>query len=216
MPATSVLHCSHAGWNRLIGRVMGGLPGAPGSCPYGVEEEEVGRMTAMFPGSAGGSWIVPGDDGPCPIELLMGEHLRSTITSLGKIVSLLWWPITWISLGCNRAWLWSWCHGEWGMVVELGNAWEWRLRIGVTIPQWSRKMIRGLPELSLFVWCIPSVIIWCSDIVIWVLLLWDKQATRWSHIGCLRCWSIRRHHMWTKDGLRQRINSIGDFEWSGV
>jgi hypothetical protein len=45
---------------------MGGLPGAPGSCPYGVEAEEVGRMTGMLPGSAGGTRGAPGDDGPCP------------------------------------------------------------------------------------------------------------------------------------------------------
>jgi hypothetical protein len=40
---------------------MGGLPGAPGSCPYGVEEEQVGQMNGMCPGSAG-------DDGPYPVN----------------------------------------------------------------------------------------------------------------------------------------------------
>jgi len=45
---------------------MGGLPGAPGSCPGAVEAEEVGRMTGLFPGSTGGTRGAPGDDGPCP------------------------------------------------------------------------------------------------------------------------------------------------------
>jgi len=44
------------------------LPGVPGSCPYGVEEEEVGRMTGMFPGSVGGTRGAPGDDGICPVN----------------------------------------------------------------------------------------------------------------------------------------------------
>jgi hypothetical protein len=47
---------------------MGGLPGAPGSCPYVVKEEEVGQMAGMFPGRAGGTRAVPGDDGPCPVK----------------------------------------------------------------------------------------------------------------------------------------------------
>jgi len=47
---------------------MGGLPGAAGSCPYGVEVEEVGQMTGMFPGSAGGTRSAPGNDGPCPVN----------------------------------------------------------------------------------------------------------------------------------------------------
>jgi hypothetical protein len=46
----------------------GGLTGSPGSCPYGVEAEEVSLMTGIFPGSAGGTWGAPGDDGPCPVN----------------------------------------------------------------------------------------------------------------------------------------------------
>jgi hypothetical protein len=52
---------------------MGGLPGAPRSCPYGVEEEEVGRMTGMFPGSAEGTRVATGDDGPCPVDCSGGN-----------------------------------------------------------------------------------------------------------------------------------------------
>ena len=39
-----------------------------GICPYGVEAEDLGRMTGMFPGSAGGTQGAPGDDGPCPVN----------------------------------------------------------------------------------------------------------------------------------------------------
>jgi len=28
---------------------MGGFPGAPGICPYGVEEDDVSRLTGLFP-----------------------------------------------------------------------------------------------------------------------------------------------------------------------
>jgi len=45
---------------------MSGLPGATGCCPYGVEVEEVGRMTGMFPFSAGGTRGALCDDSPCP------------------------------------------------------------------------------------------------------------------------------------------------------
>jgi len=68
IPATCVLRSSAAGRNRFVGRLMGGLPGAPGSYPYGVEEEEVGRITGMFPASAGGTRGASGDDGPCPVN----------------------------------------------------------------------------------------------------------------------------------------------------
>jgi hypothetical protein len=45
---------------------MGGLPGAEGICLYGVEEEDIGRLTGWFPASAGGTRGAPGDHGPCP------------------------------------------------------------------------------------------------------------------------------------------------------
>ena len=47
---------------------MWGLPGGPGSCPYGGEAEDVGRMTGMVPGSARGTRGAPGDDGPCLVN----------------------------------------------------------------------------------------------------------------------------------------------------
>jgi len=156
---------------------------------------------------------------PMSCELLRGQHSRSTISSLVDMVSLPRWPITRISLGCTRTWLWAWCHVEWNLVVELESAWKGWLRRRITVPWWWRwrwiKLICRLPELGVFAWCISRIIIWCSHIVIGALL-WAIQPTCWSHIGCLRRRSICRHRMWTKDGRNQIINPIGDFEWSGV
>jgi len=57
-------------------------------------------------------------------ELLRGEHLRSTILSLGEIIGLPRWLIAGISLGCIGAWLGALRHVEWGRVVELGSNWK--------------------------------------------------------------------------------------------
>jgi hypothetical protein len=43
---------------------MGGSPGTPGSICSAVKVEEVGRVTALFPGGAGGTPCAFGDDGP--------------------------------------------------------------------------------------------------------------------------------------------------------
>jgi len=71
--ATSVLRDSTTSWNGIVGRLMGGLPAAPGICPYGVEAEVVGKMTGMFPGGAGGTQGAPGDDSPCPVKCWGGN-----------------------------------------------------------------------------------------------------------------------------------------------
>jgi len=47
---------------------MGGLPGAPGSCPGAVVVDDVSRMTGLFPGSAGGTHGAPGDHGASPVN----------------------------------------------------------------------------------------------------------------------------------------------------
>jgi len=46
---------------------MGGLPGAPEEGPGGgVELEDIGRLTGLFPSSPVGTLGAPGDDGPRP------------------------------------------------------------------------------------------------------------------------------------------------------
>jgi hypothetical protein len=75
IPAISVRHGFAAGWNRSGWMLMEGLPGVPRSCPYGVEADEVGLKTGMFPGKAGDTRGVPGDDVPCPVNCGRGEHL---------------------------------------------------------------------------------------------------------------------------------------------
>jgi hypothetical protein len=42
--------------NRIIGRLFGALPGVPEGClGAGIELEDVGRLTGLFPGRAGGT-----------------------------------------------------------------------------------------------------------------------------------------------------------------
>jgi len=53
---------------------MGSLPGAPKRCPGGgVEQEDVGQLTGLFPGGPGGTLGAPGDDGPCPRNCCWGN-----------------------------------------------------------------------------------------------------------------------------------------------
>jgi hypothetical protein len=53
---------------------MGGLPGAPEGGPCGgVELEDVGQLTGLFPGGPGGTLGAPGDDGSCPWNCCWGN-----------------------------------------------------------------------------------------------------------------------------------------------
>jgi len=53
---------------------MGGLPGAPEGGPGGgVQLEDVGRLTGLFPGGPGGTLSAPGDDGPSPGNCCWGN-----------------------------------------------------------------------------------------------------------------------------------------------
>ena len=46
---------------------MGGLTGAPKGCRGGgVELEDIGQLTGLFPGGQGGTLGAPGHDGSCP------------------------------------------------------------------------------------------------------------------------------------------------------
>ena len=47
---------------------MRSLPGAPGLCPYGVQVDDVGQITGMFPWGAGSTRGAPTEDGPCPVN----------------------------------------------------------------------------------------------------------------------------------------------------
>jgi len=53
---------------------MEGLPGASEGGPGGgVELEDVGRLTGLFPSGPGGTLGAPGDDGPCPWSCCWGN-----------------------------------------------------------------------------------------------------------------------------------------------
>jgi len=72
--ATSVSRGSAGSGNRFVARLMGGLPGVPDGGPGGgVELEDVGQLTGLFPGSPGGTLGAPGDDGPCPGNCCWGN-----------------------------------------------------------------------------------------------------------------------------------------------
>jgi len=47
---------------------MGRLPGAPGSCPNAVVEQDAGQMTGLFRGGAGGTEGLPGHCSPGPVD----------------------------------------------------------------------------------------------------------------------------------------------------
>jgi hypothetical protein len=47
---------------------MGALLGVPGICPYGVQEDNVCRLTGWFPAGSRGTRGAPGDDGPSPVN----------------------------------------------------------------------------------------------------------------------------------------------------
>jgi len=148
---------------------------------------------------------------PLCCELLRGEYLMSTITSMGEVVSVPPWPITQIFLSCIRAWLRAWCHVAWDVVVELECPSKLWLGMQRTIRWWWMNLFRGLLELSVLAPWISSIIIWCFQIGHRVLL-WATQPPSWRSIGCLQWRSIQWHHMWTKDGGKQIVNSIRDLE----
>jgi ABC-type uncharacterized transport system fused permease/ATPase subunit len=58
-------------------------------------------------------------------NLQRGEHSRPTITTLVQVISLPWWPITWISLACTGGWLRAVCHVEWRVLITLQTTRKW-------------------------------------------------------------------------------------------
>jgi hypothetical protein len=56
------------------GRLMGGLPGAPERGPGGgVELEDIGRLTELFPSGPGATFGAARDDGRCPSNCCWGN-----------------------------------------------------------------------------------------------------------------------------------------------
>jgi len=47
---------------------------------------------------------------PLSWELLLGKHSRLAMTTLVEVISLPWWPITWILLAYAGGWLGTVCH----------------------------------------------------------------------------------------------------------
>lgn len=60
----TVFHHSTVGWNHVVGRVRGGLPGAPGGGHGSEALQDVGRITVLFPGNARGTCGLPRYLGP--------------------------------------------------------------------------------------------------------------------------------------------------------
>jgi len=175
------------------------------------------RRSQVLPGEPEGHCIGPGNSGfwpPWDSGPTNLRHLHRLPEAPSDQNTFCWWclsqlPITWISSGRTRAWLRSWCQVELGLVVDPGTIWKWWLRRRVTIPLWWwMKLIRGLPELSVFARCIFCINIWCSHILIWALF-WAKQPTCVRHISCLRWRFVRRYWMW-RNNLEE---AICQFNW---
>jgi hypothetical protein len=66
--ATSVLRGSAAIITRFSRWLIGGHLGVLVSCPGAVAADKIRRMTGLSPCSGGGTWVAPGDDGPCPVN----------------------------------------------------------------------------------------------------------------------------------------------------
>jgi hypothetical protein len=73
IPARSVLCGSAVGWNLVVQRRMGGLPGVSAICLYGVVLEHVSQLSGMFSTGVAGSRGTPGNDGLCPMNCWEGN-----------------------------------------------------------------------------------------------------------------------------------------------
>jgi len=79
-------------------------------------------------------------------NLPRGEHLRPTLTTLVKVISLPLWPITCIALACAGGWLWTVREVEWWVLIELRRAWKWFLWRRVTIAIQQMILISLFPQ----------------------------------------------------------------------
>ena len=92
----------------------------------GVELQDVGRLTGLFPGGAG-VLSVHQEMMAVVLNSLEVEHLRPAITTLVEVISWPLWPKTWQSLAGTGAWLGTVCPVEWRMVVKMRSTWKWLL-----------------------------------------------------------------------------------------
>jgi hypothetical protein len=58
-------------------------------------------------------------------QLPRGDHLRSALTTLVQVISLPWWPISWIAVPCAAGRLQTVGDIEWRLVIKLFRAWKW-------------------------------------------------------------------------------------------
>jgi len=104
-------------------------------------------------------------------ELLRGKHVILALTTLGVVISLPQWPITWIVWAYAGGWLrMVVCHDEWRMVIPLRSAWNWLLWRRTTIPMGRMIMIGVFPRLTVFASGRVWNMIQGSRIVVTVLL----------------------------------------------
>jgi len=105
MLATSVFRGSAYSWNRSIGRLIGGLLGAPeGGSGRRLELHDVGRLAGGFSGGPGGTLSGPGDDG-LVLESAAGVTFDTHHNHIGggfilaklaynlDILALPWWRV---------------------------------------------------------------------------------------------------------------------------
>jgi hypothetical protein len=88
------------------------LPGAPEGGPGGgVDLEDIGRLTGLFPGGPGGTLSEPGDDSACPgnaagetcetrHNCLGGGHVLATVAHNLDIIGIHRWLVAYCYMSC--------------------------------------------------------------------------------------------------------------------
>ena len=148
---TSVFRSSTGCWNLFVGRLTGGVLGAPAGGSNGeLGLEDVGRLSRWFSSGHGCTLGAPADNSPCPGICRGGEHLSPSINTLADIISYPLWLISWISLGCTGGWLRNLCYGEWRLLIKLRSAWKWVLWRRVTIAMQPMILIGLFPKSTVF------------------------------------------------------------------
>jgi len=88
---------------------------------------------------------------PLSWKLLLGKHLKLTITTLVKIISWPLWPITWKLLVYAGGWLQTVvCYIQWKIVTNLHSFSKQLLWRRVTVPMWQMILIGVLLWSTVF------------------------------------------------------------------